>query len=311
VSFAALVCAVGYEFAISEDADAQSTFWWAPPALTNPTTINVPATSSDTNGKTSLALDTTRDYIVKLPSTTKYGMVHIEGGRNIHVIGGHISPNPNHNTSNSDWTNRAIYIRDNAGTVHIEGVLIDDSSGGQSDGIVVNSPNSIVQIENVRVSRLSGNVNQVHADIVDTSYGGAREVRMNRFTGYSNYQGLFIQAGTTLIAQNVNVGYASSPYAADSAGSLQFIWLTPGTTSCTHNPTSLTEVYVLPRSDQTLNNSVWPTTTRPAACPASVANNVATWPNLTSLTGSVKGGTPPGGDFVPPGVAGVNYVPPG
>ena len=36
-----------------------------------------------------------------------------------------------------------------------------------------------------------------------------------------------------------------------------------------------------------------------------------TWANAWSVTGSVSPGDPPTGDYVPPGVAGVNYVSPG
>src|SRR5215207_10170920 len=96
---------------------------WAPPTLTNPITVNVPA--NDTrygNGVTKVVLASGQDARINLPSTTKVGGLWIEGGRNVVVMGGHIQPNPNHSKVSGDLGMRGIYVNDNAGVVHIEGV---------------------------------------------------------------------------------------------------------------------------------------------------------------------------------------------
>jgi hypothetical protein len=50
-----------------------------------------------------------------------------------------------------------------------------------------------------------------------------------------------------------------------------------------------------------------------AHCPAVIAadDSVATWTSHPKVKGCVKKGIPPQGDFVPAGLAGLNYVSPG
>src|SRR5215475_8549639 len=98
---------------------------WAPPTLSNPTTIQLG------QGVTHTVLDTSKDYIVKLPPYTKVGGTEIDGGHNVVIEGGHISIPPN---LTNDAYRRGIYIKNNEGTVHIEGVLIDAQPGAISDG---------------------------------------------------------------------------------------------------------------------------------------------------------------------------------
>ena len=71
---------------------------WAPPALSNPTTINV------TNQNSRLFLSAGQDYVIQMPSTplTASGGLWLIGGRNVVVIGGEIfddSPIPSGSSS--------------------------------------------------------------------------------------------------------------------------------------------------------------------------------------------------------------------
>ena len=57
---------------------------WAPPPLVAPTTITVP------DGNQWYDLDTSKDYIIKLPSYAHNGSLGLQGGRNVVLQGGHI-----------------------------------------------------------------------------------------------------------------------------------------------------------------------------------------------------------------------------
>lgn len=271
---------------------------WAPPVLTNPITLTLGT------GRTSNTLDPAKDYIIKLPRSKKVGSTTFVGGRNIVIIGGHITIPV---TSELGAARRALYIKDATGTVHIEGVLVDGSGGEESDALAISAPNAIVQVQNFRVSGLRGSNDGWHADIIQP-WGGVKELRVDRLTGSSHYQGLQVPIDSAPIGratlQNVNL-VALEPLSSTAMGGYM-LWLAH---NCNDYPVSLANVYVQPRAGRTLGKSVWPDQGDPA-CPAVISNNEASWPGLT-ITGKVIGGAPAGGDFVPSGVAGVNYVSPG
>ena len=119
---------------------------WVPPALSNAVTINV------TNANRRLFLDNSRDYRLNITETL-HKELWIEGGRNVVVIGGHITIDQL-GSDNSYQDNTAVKVRfgDPAGTVHLEGLLIDGPY--VADGIGVATGRN-VQIENVRVEHVS------------------------------------------------------------------------------------------------------------------------------------------------------------
>ena len=71
------------------------------------------------------------------------------------------------------------------------------------------SPDSIVQIENVRVDGVFGFNNQFHADVVQP-YGGVKDLRIDKLTGYSAYQGLTIGRDRGAIG-SVEISRANQP----------------------------------------------------------------------------------------------------
>lgn len=157
---------------------------WAPPPLSHPVTLQL------RDGITYNKLDDSKDYIVKLPRNKKVGSTVLEGGRNIVIIGGWITLPVLPDKSNAAMS-RGIYIKNSVGVVHIEGVLIDGSGGGMSDGIDIDAPKATVQIENVRVEGIYGYFDQFHADVVQP-FGGVKDLRIDKLTGYTGYQGLTI-----------------------------------------------------------------------------------------------------------------------
>jgi len=274
---------------------------WSPSPLTDPKTINLGT------GPTTNSLKNDQDYIIKLPAEKKIGGIVLRGGRNIVIQGGHITVPPG---ATSDAGRRAIYIKDVVGTVHIEGVLIANEAGSDFDGIAIAAPQATVQIQNVRIVGLTGSYAGFHADILQP-WGGVKELRIDRLTGTSNYQGFQIPQdlgpiGSATI-QNVNLGYV--PRTDGKIGYL--LWLTPGLTRCDTYPITLSNVYVEARPGQKVGNSVWPPVGKPMECAAVQDDDEVSWPKLPKVTGVVKQGPPPDGDFVPEGAAGLRYVSPG
>jgi len=288
---------------------------YPPPPLEHPTTINLGT------GVTYNRLVDGQDYLVKMPAVKKVGSTTLEGGRNIVIIGGHVTlpvlmKAPGQPDVSNGAISRGIYIKNNHGVVHIEGVLVDASAGGMSDGIVIASTNSIVQIENIRIDGVFGFNHQFHADVVQP-YGGVKDLRIDKLTGYSAYQGLTIgqdrgSIGSVEISRaNLICIHPQIDGPGNNGGYM--LWFTShGGGADTTYPLTLDEVYIQPRAGRTLGSSVWPPAGF-AQCPAVIAtdDSAATWPSIPKVKGCVKKGLPPHGDFVPAGVAGLKYVSPG
>jgi F5/8 type C domain len=281
---------------------------WAPPRLVNP----VPKTLG--TGRTSNTdLDDNTDYIFHMPSTVKTGATIIVGGRNIVIIGGHIRlPVFVFGQTNSADA-RAIYIKGAKGTVHIEGILIDafnDQSWG--DAIAIDAPEATVQVQNVRVNNLRGmsGLTGFHCDVIQP-FGGVKELRVDKLTASSTYQGIFTRRDRGDIG-NVKVkrtNLVALPALQGSEGGGQMLWMTEANSDGTLPKYAYSDVYVTPRPGNTLGWAVTPDADD--STPVVIANGFGQWPSMPNVTGGVWGGAPPGGDFVPSGVAGPGYVSPG
>ncbi len=281
---------------------------WAPPPLDHPITLQL------RDGPTYNKLSDDQDYIVKLPRTKKVGSTILVGGRNIVIIGGYITLPVTADKSNGAMS-RGIYIKNNTGVVHIEGVLIDGSGGGMSDGVDIDAPLSTVQIENVRVEGIYGYFDQFHADVVQP-FGGVKDLRIDKLTGYTAYQGLTLDVdlgpiGSAEISR-VNLVALGDQIWGRHNNSGYLLWLNRAPDCKVAYPIQLHQVYVQPRRGTALASAVWPPMTSQTACPAAVSDDdaEARFPGLP-VKGRVHKGLPPQGDFVPPGVAGLNYVSPG
>jgi hypothetical protein len=272
---------------------------WKRPSLVSPTTVTLGTGFTETD------LDPNQDYIVKLPSTTKVGGTVLVGGHNVVIVGGSITIPKG---TESDFERSAIYVKEATGTVHIEGVLIDGSGGGEFDGVAINAPEAIVQLQNMRIVGVRGGYDSVHADVVQP-WGGVKDLRIDRLSGASNYQGLTIKPdlgpiGSTEIYETDLT--ATTQGTVDRGGHM--LWLTSGVDTCSTGATTLSEVFVQPRPGKTLNSAVWPQHNL-LSCPAVGTTSIG-WPALP-VTGAVQKGSPPEGSFVPAGVAGTAYHSPG
>ena len=273
---------------------------WPPPALHDPQTIQLGTGYSD------VRLQPGRDYVLRLPRERKLGGAFIEGGRNVVVIGGHISL-PRGTTT--DQQRRALYFKGQTGTVHVEGVLIDGSGGGEGDGIAISAPGAAVQIEDVRVVDLHGSQATTHADVVQP-WGGVRELRIDRLTGSSGFQGLQVPVALGPIG-SAFVRYADLRALPEPPGhgGGHMLWLT-GPRTCDGYPVALEQVWIAARPGRALANSVWPGVGDGSPCAGAHEEGGIGWPHLP-VRGIVRAGTPPGGDFVPRWSVGLGYRSPG
>jgi Ca-dependent carbohydrate-binding module xylan-binding len=266
---------------------------WPAPALTTPTTIAV------AQGDQTLTLDKAKDYVLNLGSTVHKGALWINGGRNVVVKGGTIA------LPASSTRTTAMSIANSVGTVHVEGVVLDGSAH-EMDAVQIVAPAATVQLENIRAVGIVGTFATNHSDIVQP-WGGVAKLRIDRLTADSNYQGIFTRPdqGTIGSVEIQNVDMAFNNAKATSSGGY-LLWMT---SDCAMAPTTLSNVYITPRLGTNVGTAVWPATTD-ATCPSKLSGNTVTFPNLP-VTGSVIGGAPPAGSFVPAGKAGTAYVSPG
>ena len=258
---------------------------WAPPALTDPITLTV----SDT--KHNFKLDVAKDYLIKMPATPlkARGGLTISGGRNVVLIGGAIEA-PSAKDAPKATDRRAVYLKGQAGTVHIEGLHIKGDDLAEAFNLDERL-GAIVQLQNIRIETVHGSFSGHHADLVQT-WAGPAELRIDRFTGFTDYQGFFL-------LPNQHFTDGPKPKLFDfrhinltgSEKSAYLLW-SPGEKAM---PVTLKEVWLKPNPKKTNRDQfLWP---KPSSGDKS-------WE-------AVQVGTPPQGDFVPEGVAGVDYVSPG
>lgn len=264
---------------------------WPPPALGNPQTIVV------TDEHRELELDVNLDYRISLPPNAAQpaplrasGGLVVRGGHDIVIVGGHIEIGPQDipewGEQGSDANIRGINMRramffDGAtGVVHVEGVLMNGAD--ISEGIQLNTPDAIVQLQNIRIENLHArdqrDFTDNHPDLVDP-WGGVRELRVDHLTGETDYQG-FKLAGTRrpvgrAVLRHVNIrGLPTARFLVWGSDNLVYrdLWIRPG-------------------RGRSRQSSLYP-------------------PGDERFDG-VEIGTPPGGDFVPADVVGATYVSPG
>lgn len=266
---------------------------WAPPELTNPTTITVTNTTDR-----SLTLTAGQDYIIKLPQKiTASGGVSINGGRNVVLIGGEIDiPYQGAYVNDSAFgrKRRALYVQNWSGTFHIEGLWIHGDDLAEGIDVDTRTVGATLQVQNVRVDNVHSRPEEIaanwsgthHPDIIQ-NWGGPTYYRIDRLTGSSDYQGFMMQptqfGNPTALCDFRRIDLsASNP---NAGGAYQFF------KAGTINAFKLIDVWLNPRAAQAWRGGAYPESE-----PAWDAINV---------------GVPPSGSFVAAGVAGLTYSSPG
>ena len=264
---------------------AAATLYWPRPVLSNPTTIRV------TNDNAQLFLEPQRDYVIEMPSTpvTVSGGVWIKGGRNLVVVGGEIYDDTPIPPGTSPDQAYGLYLRDQTGTVHLEGLWIHGRGIGQAL-VLAEDLGATVQVQHSRFETLHP-VGSVHTDGIQT-WAGPFRLRLFDVTIVTAGVGLQTQphqfVPVTIDAweyRRVNIRQTT-----DDAYAL---WRYPGSGGWWRE----------------IHENFW----------VKNRGNLA-WPDLShwnpGADGAIEGdrirlGVPPGGDFVPDGFAGVRYTTPG
>jgi hypothetical protein len=255
------------------------------------------------------------------------------GGRNVQIIGGEIQMTSPCSDADSACAGINISRGSASGVVYIEGVLSKNSDPNYlttrnttGDGIDVDNYPGVTDVilQNVRIEGIKGcdpAVPSAHADVFQPYNAGGANLWVDRLTGTTDCQGMQVEPDYAWVTygltpksgifNNVNINVFPNP--ASGSGNRYTWWLTYGTSSCVSYPIALSNVYVSEPNDSLAANSVWPdpANSSPSACRGLYPGGYVYWPTLSTLTGSITSGLPPGGDFVPAGLAGVGYVSPG
>lgn len=276
---------------------------WAPPTLSNPIGVNV------TNANRRLFLDDGHDYRLTIVEPLKREL-WIEGGRNVVVVGGHITIDELGGES-SYQDNTAVKVRsgDPAGTVHIEGLLIEGPY--VNDGIAIATGRN-VQIENVRVAWAHDDIKGGHADCVQIQQG-VGHLRIDGFTCTTERQGIFLGDHSGPI-RSANLRRVNM-YAA---GGKHLLWQTSPT-----YPVALSDVWlaIAPGYLPWAPFGYWVYPDRGGGTPSARVgtqrravvsrDGKRLWFVGSRISGLVRRGIPGAGDFVAADAVGAGYASPG
>jgi hypothetical protein len=322
---------------------------WAPPAQSNPTTINVPVSGGTWN------LAATQDATLVLPTNQVVtGRIQVNGGRHIRLIGGKMDGSGI--TGTSGLAAAALVFNDMGGpspavqpTVFIEGLHMDLSARTDKDLIWVGGWNSSTNrttwarprlyLQNSLLQGANWSGGSQHPDNLqkNTPFQG---VKAYQVTSESVYQGFFLPTQEGPDA-SVGGGWAQGGAPDNELERANFrvrnetkvgylLWLnwdSSASTSQVWPPVPLPhtllgpDVWVNGRTTDTLaNNLVWPrqNTVGVNGDPSRDVSLIpagdglsGTWRPDALIDGTIHKGTPPVGDFCPAGCAGLGYVSPG
>jgi hypothetical protein len=289
---------------------------FARPALATPITLALHV------GADRLRLRDGRDYVLVLPRVKKTGVLEIRGGRNIWVIGGYLSvAKAGPNIVIADGPNaRAGRV------VHLEGLMIDGSSGAQSDGIRINAPRAIVQVVRCRIVGLRGRAAGLHADVIQP-FGGMKALRIDGLTASSHYNNLFLRRENdplgprigAVTIRNANIfgywnGSQASPRETLRAISFGTQTVDPSDSTsrinCRMSARLVLREFFIKPARQRPGQFVYPhDRMQRAGCAArlSADGRRISWPALDRVDGVARVGEPPGGSFVPATSVGLHY----
>jgi hypothetical protein len=305
---------------------------YAPPAQSNPVVVNVPVTGL------SKSFTATQDVILDMPDAPVTGTIATYGGRHIRIIGGKLGGGTSFNGT------IGIVARDLRGSLFVEGVDIDFSQLSDRDQIVADGNNPAgtnragwtypdLYVQNVRLngSKFSGGA--MHPDAIQKQ-GPMGRLFIDNVTVETSYQGFQISATSFSDGPSQELYTEGMDYTAISRTNLRqrldwksgyLMWLAwdAGSNGSFSGedpwPIVLDDVWVNGIAGTNLGaNLAWPRTSTTAGengqDPRMVVSGdgaSATWKPAAQITGTLRKGNPPAGDFVPAGRAGASYVSPG
>lgn len=286
---------------VSQDALVASTCI-APPALSNPVVVEgVCPETIDARG---------RDLLVRMPARTCRNPVSIRNARHVRWIGGDIE-------FPSSTAVGAISLSSITGTAHIEGLHVDVNNRAADAIRIYRSPGAVLTVQNTLIEGPGGVPSGPHGDLIHTQGGGPlAELRVENFTGYTSYQGIFTpyrlpEDGSTgaerIVMKNVDVAY--DPRMPSSQKPLMLLVFGSGNPKPNRygdrdftapKGTSLTNVFV----DASARNLTYYSRVMVQPKPA---GSCATFDPVHKITGKVCDGRGRA-DFAPRSAVGLNYA---
>ncbi len=308
---------------------------WAPPALTNPQTIVIPDDGPvQSPGLPHVLQLGSGDYILKLGArrctTSPYGGISITGGHNIVIIGGSIDIA---GTTDEDGAREALVFHGQTGTVHVEGVHIL----GKPLRAFVLDANAVFQLENIRVDGVymwHENFGNAHSDSLIT-WKSPTDIRIDKYTTDYDNSGFAIYRQNASYPGRVRYKRVNMRRGATQYGHAAVYWPGPSTRMDIEDLWVETGFQTTGAGDDpSITGYQWtladaflgPANGDLGAAPSRVMSGDGRTPGSTleytnpavdhiygvgAANAIVKYGVPPGGDFVPAGVAGPTYVSPG
>jgi hypothetical protein len=132
-----------------------------------------------TTGRRRLELDPARDYIVRMPMEALKGGLSIIGGRNVVIVGGEIFDDTPISSSAPVEHAYGLYLENQTGTVHLEGLWIHGRGIGQAL-VLAQWAGATVQVQSSRLAAMHP-VGHVHTDGIQ-SWAGPRKLRLRDVT---------------------------------------------------------------------------------------------------------------------------------
>jgi len=255
-----------------------------PPELDDPDVVVVSADNAD------LELEPGRDYVIQMPDEPLdvEGGLQITGGDDVVLIGGEIRFSRLYD-GDLRRTNRGLLLRDQTGTVHVEGLFI---GGALTEGINLSeSDGATVQLQNVRIETVTGSEDTNHADLIQT-WAGPSRLLIDGLSGSTEYQGFFLLPNQHYDGPTPEGFELHDIDLVGLEGSRYLLWVDGPTPF----PITVEGVWVEPAGDRRGDRGqyLW-WTGDPDEDP---------WVDI-------RVGRPPDGEFVGPGDAGIGYVSPG
>lgn len=283
------------------------------PAIGNKLLYSPPTTSCTKNvgpnwPDTAITLSNSCSWRVNLPSTPMTAQLRIIGGKDIVIIGGASNLQPGGGTA-------ALSFYDNGNTasrtIHVEGVLFDQDAPW--DAIVFDTPKASLQLQNIRIQNVHGVWDPPeHGDAVQ-NWGGAEALRIHKMSVTTTYQGINLNGNPEDSIGYVSLREVDLAPGSKGSGPPLYLMMTDGWGDCGDSDfvRALSSVYIVPTVSW---EQTYPSDSGPIGCFANLNGSVLTWPNWpdggNKITGAVYK-VSSAKNFVPVGVAGLNYVSPG
>jgi hypothetical protein len=325
---------IEHDVIVSVSTSSNGTLTWRPPACGDSTHACADVYLTTTGSHQNPSLNNNTDYRLHLPQTGPLvGGLTISGGHNVQIIGGEIDLTYPCSDSSSACHGINISRGSAAGQVYVEGVYIKNpdpnyltDKNDTGDGIDVDDYPGVTDIvlQNVRVDGIKGcdpAVPAAHADVFQPYNAGGATYEVDHLTATTDCQGMQIDPDyaystygllpKAATIKNVNINIFANPSSGN--GNRYGWWFTYDVNSCVSYPITLSNVYTKEPDGTLYDNAVWPDPANgyPSGCVGTYNGGYVSWPALSTLSGGITTGLPPGGDFVPAGVAGIGYVSPG